>query len=113
MNNVAISIEVKEETVEVHVSVDEQRGYPLIPIIVVKTEDVVSFLENNNIAVGSLLKEGKAHNKRNHNRIGTWVFSKKTVDKKPKQVILKEEKPKTTRKRRTRATTKKKTSTEE
>jgi hypothetical protein len=114
MDNVTISIEESDETIEVNVSVAEQRMYPLIPIVVVETKNLMYYLEKNDIAVGALIKEGKAHNKRNHNRMGTWIFAKKSLDKPVDDVILKVEKevkPKPARKRRTRSSTKK-TSTE-
>ena len=112
MDNVQISVEETDESILVHVNVAEQKMYPLVPIIVVETEDIVAHLESNNIDFGPLAKLGKAHNKRNHNRTGTWIFEKKSLDKSSKKVILKEEKsvqpkPKTTRKKRTRSSTKK------
>jgi 3'-phosphoadenosine 5'-phosphosulfate sulfotransferase (PAPS reductase)/FAD synthetase len=115
MDNVQITIEEKDENILVHVNVNEQKMYPLVPIIVVETKDVISYLDNNNIKVGALIKQGKAHNKRNHNRMGTWIFEKKALDKSAKKVIIEEEKlaqPKPPRKRRTRSS-KKKVSTEE
>ena len=63
---------------------------------------------------GEVVEETRINNA-NDVTEGTWVFKKKVLDKRPKQVILKEEKevkPKPARKKRTRSSTKK-VSTEE
>ena len=110
MDNVHFSIQETDESIQVHVNVDQHKLYPLVPIIIVETEDIISHLENNDISRGPLIKKGKASNKREHTRTGTWIFDKKTLDKPVKPVIIVEEKrvqPKPKRKKRTRSSTKK------
>jgi hypothetical protein len=116
MNHVNFKIkEAQNSKILVYVSVVEQKLYPLVPIVIVTTDDVMNYLESINVKVDSLITEGVAHNKRNHTRNGTWVFEKKCLDKSEKSVILKEEKivqPKPIRKKRARSSMKK-VSTEE
>ena len=113
--NTRIEIEEKDNNILVHVEVNERKEYPLVPLIVIETKDIISYLEEKNIKFGALVGRGSSNNRRNHNRKGTWIFQKKTLDNSSKQVIIKEEKsvrPKPTRKKRTRSSTKK-VSTEE
>ena len=115
--NTRIEIEEKDDNILVHVEVNERKEYPLVPLIVIETKDVVSYLEEKNIKFGELISRGTSNNRRTHSRKGTWVFRKKALDIPKKRVIIKEEKsvppkPKTTRKKRTRSSTKK-VSTEE
>ena len=80
------------------------------------TSDLISELQNRGLKVGECLKSNTLINYRENNRKGTWIFSKKALDKPAKDVIIKEEKeakPKPTRKKRTSASTKKKVSTGE
>ena len=114
MNHVNFDVEKEAYRVIVRVEVVEQKNYPLVPIVEVTTEDVEQHLQDIGFKVGPLIIKGRAHNKRNNSRHGTWVF-KKALDKPAKQVTLKEEKPvqpKPARKKRTRSSTKK-VSTEE
>ena len=108
--NTRVDIVERDKDILVHVEVFERREYPLVPLIVVETKDIISYLEEENVQFGALVDHGSANNRRNHNRKGTWVFKKKTLDKSPKKVTLKKEKsvpPKPARKKRTRSSTKK------
>ena len=91
-SNIHIEIEEKDNNILVHVEVNERREYPLVPLIVIETKNIVSYLEEKNIKFGDLIDRGSSNNRRNHNRKGTWIFQKKTLDKSPKKVIIKEEK---------------------
>jgi len=115
MDHVRFDVEEKDNKIYVKVSVARQKCYPLVPIVVVTTKDVVEHLLATSRPLGNLVYAPAVHNKRSHHREGTWIFEKKVLDKSPEPVILKEEKsvqPKPTRKRRTRSSTKK-VSTEE
>ena len=96
MNHVNFTLKEGSSKVSVYVVVEEQRNYPLVPIINVTTQDVLDHLAENGIKVGQVEYAPTVHNKRNHHLKGTWVFSK-SAPTAPK--------PKT---RRKRATTKKK-----
>lgn len=96
MNHVNFTFKEGSSKVSVYVVVEEQRNYPLVPIINVTTQDVIDHLAKNGIKVGPVEYAPTVHNKRNHHLKGTWVFSKNTPAP---------PKPKT---RRTRASTKKK-----
>ena len=115
MDHARFDIEEKDNKIYVKASVAEQRGYPLVPIVIVTTEDVIGHLLTNGHPLGNLIYAPIVHNKRSHHREGTWIFEKKILDKPAKPVIIVEEKsvqPKPVRKRRTRSSTKK-VSTEE
>ena len=98
MNHVNFTFKEGPSKVSVFVVVEEQRNYPLVPIINVTTQDVLDHLAENGIKVGPVEHAPTVHNKRNHHLKGTWVFSKSTP-------TATAPKPKT---RRKRATTKKK-----
>jgi|TARA_R110002020_G_scaffold34687_2_gene105324 hypothetical protein len=83
---------------------------------VFKTKDVLTQLQERNIEHGDCVKECSLYNWREAGLRGTWIFSKKALDKPVEDVILeveKEVKPKPVRKKRTRTSIKKKISTGE
>tara|TARA_B100000073_G_C23583806_1_gene513385 strand:+ start:522 stop:827 length:306 start_codon:yes stop_codon:yes gene_type:complete len=101
MKHVNINVIEKDNAISVNVVVAEQREYPFVPIILLSTADIEKYLKENGIEYGSIIEEARnVHNKRNHNREGTWVFHKKQA------------KPPAPKKRRTRASAKKKTTEE-
>tara|TARA_R110002110_G_C13294618_1_gene703751 strand:- start:22 stop:369 length:348 start_codon:yes stop_codon:yes gene_type:complete len=115
MDHVRFDTEEKDNRIYVKVLVAEQRGYPLVPIVVVTTKDVAEHLLRYGHQPVSPIYSPIVHNKRNHHREGTWIFEKKILDKSPEPVIIEEEKsvqPKPKRTRRTRSSSKK-VSTEE
>tara|TARA_R110000824_G_scaffold69195_5_gene178279 strand:+ start:1162 stop:1494 length:333 start_codon:yes stop_codon:yes gene_type:complete len=76
---------------------------------IVHTGAVKRALSEAGYEFGEVVEETRINNA-NDVTEGTWVFKKKVLDKRPKQVILKEEKevkPKPARKKRTRSSTKK------
>ena len=102
-----------EDNIQVYVEIPHENR--TTPRFILETHEVVEELEKRGIKFSECIKPIKLKNRRDNTRKGTWVFSKKVLDKPTKDVILKEEKevkPKPTRKKRTK-TSKKKTSTGE
>jgi hypothetical protein len=76
---------------------------------IVHTSAVKRALSEAGYKFGEVVEETRINNA-NGVTEGTWIFKKKVLDKRKKQVILEEEKevkPKPTRKKRTRSSTKK------
>ena len=111
MDHAKLIVEEKNNKIYVKAVVAQQRDYPLVPIVVITTEEVKKYLQQNNIDFGLCTQTPKVsvHNKRDHHREGIWVFEKKALDKSVKPAIIKKEKEvrPTPKKRRTRSSTKK------
>jgi len=103
-----IKVEEKDDLYCVCVKVDRYNPREKRKTIVT-TSSVRSAAKKLGYEFGEIVKEDYIKNM-NGITEGTWVFKKKVLDKRPKQVILEEEKevkPKPTRKKRTRSSTKK------
>jgi hypothetical protein len=111
-----IQIEEKDEKVYVHVELAPRHENTGVAKMACTSSDVAAELEKREIVFGECLEGKKLRNWREDTRKGTFVFSKKVLDKPVEDVILeveKEVKPKPARKKRTRTSTKKKVSTGE
>ena len=110
-------IEEKDGKLYVYVELPFRNDRAGVAKMTCRASDVATELESRNLTFGECLEGRKLQNWREDTRKGTYVFSKKTLDKAEESVIIKEEKvvkPKPTRKKRTtKASTRKKVSTGE
>ena len=114
MNN-TVKIEEKDNKVYVHVEMAIRNDNTGVGKAACTVSDVEAELQKQEVVFGECLEGKKLRNWREETRKGTFVFSKKPLDKPVEDVIIqveKEVKPKPARKRRTRSSTKK-VSTEE
>jgi hypothetical protein len=109
MNN-TVKIEEKDNKVYVHVEMAIRNDNTGVGKAACTVSDVEAELQKQEVVFGECLEGKKLRNWREETRKGTFVFSKKPLDKPVEDVIIqveKEVKPKPVRKRRTKASTKK------
>tara|TARA_R110002072_G_scaffold40478_2_gene114659 strand:+ start:1256 stop:1600 length:345 start_codon:yes stop_codon:yes gene_type:complete len=103
-----------EDNIQVYVEIPHEGQST--PRFILETHEVTEELEKRGFKFTECISPKKLKNWRDNTRKGTWVFSKKVLDKPVEDVILREEKevkPKPTKKRRTKSSIKKKVSTGE
>ena len=100
----------KDDKIYVYLEVPQEWTAGGIPRFRIQTKEVKEELDKRGCEYGPLLHSSEIKNWRLAHCRAEWIFEKKTLDKTPEPVIIREEKavqPKPTRKKRTRSSTKK------